>query len=632
VFDADGRVTGITNPLDTFTYAYADATPRVSGVTSAHGPNLAVTYFGPKGDELVQQMAFTTQSGGSLSQFGYTYNADDNVVSFTESYLNQKFAQLTGAGGGQSSGNSALASVLAGVARSPGHAAGSGPPGYGFSRADTVLLLAAVLLAGLGFIAYRGGRRWRFLWAALPAATAALLASCSHGGSHPSGGGGSGGGTGTTPPPPPPSPTAQVTAYGYDAASRLTSALLGTNVSSSSDSTTPQYAYAYDAASNITSIAANAAPQSISYTATNSISSGTYDTNGNPTTLGSTSYTWDAANRVLSYVSGTNESDFTYDGFSHLVRVVDKQNGSVVADKAYLWCGQSRCLQHDNTQTGSPVTKQYFTQGVLVGSTAYYYVTDVLGSIRQLVDASGNVQAQYDYDPYGNASKISGSVDSDIGYAGYFRHAASGLLFALYRAYDPAHARWLNRDPAGEAAGVNLYAYVYGNPVSYLDPTGNFGVVGALIGGGLGALLDVAYQLYNNGGNFSCINLTQVAVAAGAGAVIGSGAEFLYGLLATEGELGAPVSAYINTTADGAKVLNITTDVTAEEAGATLESNGFTASASSDGEATIYTNAQGDTYVIRPSNSAPGGQAMDYYPNNGGQPIKINFGGPPYEP
>jgi hypothetical protein len=40
-------------------------------------------------------------------------------------------------------------------------------------------------------------------------------------------------------------------------------------------------------------------------------------------------------------------------------------------------------------------------------------------------------------------------VIPDIGYAGYFYHAVSGLNFALYRAYDPVHARWLNRDPIG---------------------------------------------------------------------------------------------------------------------------------------------------------------------------------------
>ena len=48
----------------------------------------------------------------------------------------------------------------------------------------------------------------------------------------------------------------------------------------------------------------------------------------------------------------------------------------------------------------------------------------------------------------------------------------SGLDFTLYRAYDPTHARWLNRDPIGELGGINLYAYATGNPASFVDPLG----------------------------------------------------------------------------------------------------------------------------------------------------------------
>jgi RHS repeat-associated protein len=96
--------------------------------------------------------------------------------------------------------------------------------------------------------------------------------------------------------------------------------------------------------------------------------------------------------------------------------------------------------------------------------------------VRQLVDASGNVAAQYDYDPYGNSTTISGSVSSDIGYAGYFHHAASGLDFALFRAYDPQHGRWLNRDPIGQSGGTNIYAYVGENPLNFIDPFGWAGI------------------------------------------------------------------------------------------------------------------------------------------------------------
>ena len=97
---------------------------------------------------------------------------------------------------------------------------------------------------------------------------------------------------------------------------------------------------------------------------------------------------------------------------------------------------------------------------------------------------------------------------------------------------------------------------------------------------------------------------------------------------------GGSVTAYSDSTAEGANVTNFLTDATAEDADAALKGNGFTVTVSADGNATIYTTAEGEggTYVIRPSNSAPGGAAMDYYPINGNEPCKINFGGPPYTP
>jgi RHS repeat-associated protein len=200
-------------------------------------------------------------------------------------------------------------------------------------------------------------------------------------------------------------------------------------------------------------------------------------------------FIWDGANRVISFATSTQglrgaagsvQSSFTYDGLGRLVRIVDTQGGKTTADHSYFWCGSTRCLEHDNTQSGSPVSRQYFGQGVIASGTDYYYVTDQLGSVWQLVNASGAVQVQYAYDPYGNQATISGSAVSEIGYAGYFQHAASGLDFAMYRAYDPSYGRWLDRDPIGEAGGLNLYAYVGGNPISLAD---NFGLMGHAPGG-----------------------------------------------------------------------------------------------------------------------------------------------------
>ena len=43
-------------------------------------------------------------------------------------------------------------------------------------------------------------------------------------------------------------------------------------------------------------------------------------------------YTWEGANRIVSYSNGTTTSTFTYDGLGRLVRVVDTVNGNVTAD------------------------------------------------------------------------------------------------------------------------------------------------------------------------------------------------------------------------------------------------------------------------------------------------------------
>jgi RHS repeat-associated protein len=260
------------------------------------------------------------------------------------------------------------------------------------------------------------------------------------------------------------SPSAQTSTYAYDTANRL----LSSTVSGST-----QNAYGYDHASNLLSITSSGTTQSYSYTSTNAITGQTYDANGNPQVLSGNTYKWDGANRIVHFTNSAanTASSFSYDGLGRLVRVVDTHAGAITADHSYTWCGNVRCLAHDNTQSGSPVSTQYFDQGAIIGGTPYYYVKDQLGSVAEMVTSAGAVASQYTYDPYGNQTTVSGSA-SDIGYAGYFYHAVSGLDFAMYRAYDPAHARWLNRDPIGEAGGVNLYAYADTNPAADTDPSG----------------------------------------------------------------------------------------------------------------------------------------------------------------
>ncbi len=201
------------------------------------------------------------------------------------------------------------------------------------------------------------------------------------------------------------------------------------------------------------------------------------DDNGNLTTSGSVTYEYDGADRLVAVNNGTLRTEFTYDAFSRRVRIVEKNNGATTSDKRYVWCGSEICEERD--AAGTTVLKQYFGQGVRVGAANYFYARDHLGSIREVVDSSGNIAARYSYDPYGRRTRGGGSYggDFDFGYTGNYFHpsatgAAAGLELALYRAYSPDLGRWVNRDPIGEEGGINLYGFVGNDPIDFFDPLG----------------------------------------------------------------------------------------------------------------------------------------------------------------
>ncbi len=106
-YDALGRLASDTNLLDSFTYAYGDATARVAQRTSTGGPQIAAYYFPPAQDGLLQQLSYTTPTGAALGQFGYGYDVRHNVNSFSEgavtnTYTNDPYSQLQTAAMGSS--------------------------------------------------------------------------------------------------------------------------------------------------------------------------------------------------------------------------------------------------------------------------------------------------------------------------------------------------------------------------------------------------------------------------------------------------------------------------------------------------------------------------------------------------
>ena len=83
----------------------------------------------------------------------------------------------------------------------------------------------------------------------------------------------------------------------------------------------------------------------------------TYDANGNLTNDGNgKTFTFDAANRMVSVTQGGTVTGYVYDGWGH--RVQETSNGSIV--KQWVWCGRAEpCEERDGSNN---VTKRFYSK------------------------------------------------------------------------------------------------------------------------------------------------------------------------------------------------------------------------------------------------------------------------------
>lgn len=108
-------------------------------------------------------------------------------------------------------------------------------------------------------------------------------------------------------------------------------------------------------------------------------------------------------------------------------------------------------------------------------SHTYYIHEDHLSSVVTVTDENGNPVKQNKYFPYGKVEASNTSINDRIerGYTGQINDKATTLSYYNARFYDPSLSRFISADSASD--GLNLYAYVGGNPVNANDPTGKRG-------------------------------------------------------------------------------------------------------------------------------------------------------------
>lgn len=262
--------------------------------------------------------------------------------------------------------------------------------------------------------------------------------------------------------------------YSYDAASELT----GITYTLGS-STLGTLSYAYDAAGRRIGVGGSYArtglPQaasSASYNINNQLTNWkgatlTYDANGNLTSDGTNTYTWNARNQLVS-ISGSVNASFQYDPFG---RRVSKTIGGTTQ---FLYDGANPVQEISGSSASANLLTggidEYFQRTDSAGARSF--LTDALSSTLALADSTGTVQTSYTFEPFGNTTLTGSSTTNSLAYTGR-ELDPTGLYFYRARYYSPTFQRFISEDPLGLSGGdANLYGYVGNGPANFKDSSG----------------------------------------------------------------------------------------------------------------------------------------------------------------
>ena len=246
-----------------------------------------------------------------------------------------------------------------------------------------------------------------------------------------------------------------------------------------------------------------------------------YDAQDRLATYGTATWTWNDAGHLLTRTSPSNTTSLTYDAFGTLLSATrtDSPNTLTYRNDAtgrrvqrtrstptesvrsrWLYADGLNPIAELRSQDNAPFalsqTYVYATMPnvpdvIQQGGSTYKVVSDHLGSVRLVVKATGTgacqVVQRIDYDPFGVVTAEFGPGWQPFGFAGGLYDSDSGLVRFGARDYDPSTGRWTSKDPVRFDGGVNLYLYAEGDPVDFVDPTGQWiGVaIGAVIGFGV---------------------------------------------------------------------------------------------------------------------------------------------------
>ncbi|MDJ0667424.1 MAG: RHS repeat-associated core domain-containing protein, partial [Desulfobacterales bacterium] len=110
--------------------------------------------------------------------------------------------------------------------------------------------------------------------------------------------------------------------------------------------------------------------------------------------------------------------------------------------------------------------------GATPQDAVYYFLNDHLGTPLKVVDESGVLVWEANYEPFGGVNTGTQSFCNNFRFPGQYYDQETGLYYNNHRYYEPLTGRYLTTDPIGLEGGINHYAYVKNNPINFIDPFG----------------------------------------------------------------------------------------------------------------------------------------------------------------
>lgn len=185
-----------------------------------------------------------------------------------------------------------------------------------------------------------------------------------------------------------------------------------------------------------------------------------------------THYTYDAAGTRVRKITGADRirDERIYLGGLDVHRVHAGRRAGLVRQTFHVMAGGERVALVEQRNDVKDGTRRRVQR---------YQVANHLGSAVLELDHRCRIIDYEEYAPYGSTSyqavRRQRQAPKRYRFSAKERDSETGLCYHGARYYAPWLCRWISADPIGVGDGVNVYAYVSGNPVKLTDPTGHGG-------------------------------------------------------------------------------------------------------------------------------------------------------------